>query len=228
MPDAQSDVHLRGRDVSHKHITTHSGSAQDSFAERSSDARVTHVAKANTPSSNQQKATYTDGAMITAQSSTKHRRRKRKRANSKRAKQDEQLIPIELPDSSSICVNVPSQGSIIFVDGGMFTNPPICPTIPLTDIKNNQHVIIIPVSGFKIPTDHLHLSAKGLFVTKANQPSQIILVPRGSSLKHTGMCQNLKASTSLCDALDGVESGTRTSNNRGSEKHAIHQSDQKY
>ena len=82
-----------------------------------------------------------------------------------------------------------------------------------TDIKNNQTVIVIPVSVFKIPREHLHLYEKGLVVKKANQPSQIILVPRASSLKYTGMYQNLKASTSLCNALDGVESGTRTSNN---------------
>jgi len=136
MPDAQSDVHLRGRDVSQSHITTHSGSAQDCLAERCSDDRVPHVAKANTPSSNRQKAAYTAGAVRTAQSLTKNRRRKRKRANTKRFKQDEQLIHIELPDSPSIFPNLQSQGSILFVDRGIVTNPPICPKPPMANIKN--------------------------------------------------------------------------------------------
>ena len=134
-PDAQSDVHLRGRDVSHKHITTHSGSAQDCFAEPSSDGCVTHVAKANTPSSNRQKAAYTAGAVRTTQSSTKNRRRKRKRVNTKRFKQDEQLIHIELPNSPSIFPNLQSQGSILVVDGGIVTNPPYAQNHPSQTLR---------------------------------------------------------------------------------------------
>jgi hypothetical protein len=265
MPDAQSDVHLRGRDVSQLHITTHSGSAQDCLAERCSDgcclqsmqtsatpliylmkssrseqedpkchlkecydARVTHVAKANTPSSNRQKAAYTAGAVRTSQSSTKNRRRKRKRANLKRTKQDEELFDIELPDSHSICTNIQSEGRILFVDGGIVTNPPICPKPPMTDINNNPTVIVIPACVFEIPRAHLHSDEKGLIMKKANGPSQIILVPRASSLQHTGMYKNLKNATSLCDALDSVESGMRTSNKRGNEKHVIHEADRKY
>ena len=195
MPDAQSDVHLRGRDVSQLHITTHSGSAQDCLAERCSDgcclqsmqtsatpliylmkssrseqedpkchlkecydARVTHVAKANTPSSNRQKAAYTAGAVRTSQSSTKNRRRKRKRANLKRTKQDEELFDIELPDSHSICTNIQSERRILFVDGGIITNPPICPKPPMTDINNNQTVIVIPACVFKIPRATIYYS----------------------------------------------------------------------
>ena len=51
IPDAQSDVHLRGCGVL-RHITNHSGSAQDYLADGCSHGRVPHVAKATPPSSN--------------------------------------------------------------------------------------------------------------------------------------------------------------------------------
>ena len=274
IPNAQSDVHLRDCGVL-RHITNHSGSAQDCFADGCSDGRVphvakastpssnrematnfagamtraqskrkqefvrtpplfaqedgrvTHVAKANSPSSNRQKAAYTAAAVTTAQSSHNSRRRKRKRANLKRNKQDEKLINIELPHSHSIVPDVQSQGRIIFVDGGVITNPPICPKPP-TDINNNQTVIVIPVSLFQIPRAHLDLTDKGLIVKNATGPSQIILVPRASSLQYTGMYQNLKNPSLLCDALDEVESGIRTSNKRGNGKHVIHEANRKY
>ena len=70
IPNAQSDVHLRDCGVL-RHITNHSGSAQDCFADGCSDGRVPHVAKASTPSSNREMVTKFAGAMTRAQSKRK-------------------------------------------------------------------------------------------------------------------------------------------------------------
>ena len=108
----------------------------------------------------------------------------------------------------------------------MVTTPPICHKPPIVDVNNNKPVVVLPVPILKTPQDHLHLYTKGLILKKTTQPSDIILIPRTTALKHIGMYNNVNASTSLCDALDGVESGMHTSNKRGSEKHAIHPQDQ--
>ena len=82
----------------------------------------------------------------------------------------------------------------------MDTNPPICPKLLVADLNDNKPVIELPVSVLKIPRDHLHLYAKGSILKKTTQPSDIILVPRATALKHTEMYNNVNASTSLCDA----------------------------
>jgi len=80
-PEAQSDVHLRGRDVSNKHITTHSGSAQDCFSER-----FCFVSDLNhgdeTPNVNSRpRLSNSETAVIAGESSPRSKRRKRKGIN---------------------------------------------------------------------------------------------------------------------------------------------------
>ena len=188
---------------------------------------VSKVAKANSNSSNRQKAASVKALVDTKMASKRSLRNQRERSRRKALKQVNALHSIQ-PDPKKAITHEAIKSSIVFVDGGDSNNPRICPQLPTCKKKQEMKpMLILSLSDGDLssPKTHLHDPERGLILP--GSPSQIILVPRVDSLKHTGM---LKPNTniSLINALDAVSEVSLSSSTRGQNRIVIRDRGIKY
>ena len=157
---------------------------------------VSFVAKSKSSSSGRQKAAFIKSKLIFVQSSAQSRRNKSRRARKKAKKQNDLLIPIEIPDGYLHKCDAPSIDTIVFVDGENVSNPRINPRIYIKPTKLNEsvptpEVVIVPISAFIVPLDHLPDPQMGLSYSIPDchreawttiSRKDILLVPREQAL----------------------------------------------
>jgi hypothetical protein len=96
---------------------------------------VTHISKANTSSSNRKKAAFMKSRVMYNSSSKRTKKNKNLCASKKKRKQDLELYEIMVPTIYNHIVHADElKTTILFVDGGTTTNPPINPYV--SDKKN--------------------------------------------------------------------------------------------
>ena len=192
---------------------------------------VTYLSRAATPSSNRKKAAFIRSTVKYELSSKHSQRRKTLRAKHKQTKQCDHLINVEVPSEFENVIHSDDlKNTILFVDGGAPSNPPIHPTIPTKDNRKNKTIRVLRIRNgdLYVPKEHMLCHDMGLVYKKSGSPSVFILVPRIDSLKWTGIYTNKFRSAELCDAFDGVESCIRASQERGGKKHVMREKDHKY
>ena len=194
---------------------------------------VTFLPKADTPSSNRQKAAYMKAATTFTKSTHKGQKNKTKRANKKARKQKQQLLPVVLPPNSPTYTSEFLSSHHVFVDGGNRDNPAINPAIDTGRSKSKKttkpkkttpiHVLSMAKHDLFIPSTHYMNHNQGLIFKLSSGPSQFILVPRQVALQKTG-----GSSIQLCHALDAIQAVQRETAPRGSTRIIIRDEGQKY
>ena len=201
---------------------------------------VSWIPKSKSASSKRIKAAYMAAEVHNNGSTKKNKRRKIQRSNKKEIKQRNHLIHVELPQSFRTFSQEETQENDIFVDGGDPLNTRITPKV-LRNVTSSEKkpVIVKPLIVLKIadndlyvPEHHLMDPTKGLTVfhtnNLTNQPKPFVLCPRINSLSSTAQLNNLDVTTALCDALDSIERAMTCSSKRGSQKHVIHDTTNKF
>jgi len=120
---------------------------------------VSHISKAKTPSSSRQKVAIIKSAKTFQSSSSRSRQNKNARARLKALKQLKVLLPVIPPlECNTIYKKEGLCGNIVFVDGGLDSNPRINPAPPPKNKdKVNPLVRILSISQgeLDVPTHHL-------------------------------------------------------------------------
>lgn len=190
---------------------------------------ASHVSKANTPSSNRQKAAVMKSTVTMENSSKRSKNNKQSRAKKKSKKILNVLLPISISTQCEAVYNTLCRDAVVFVDGGAHPNPPIQPILPPSTNKTNKrvHILSIRYGELRIINSHLFQPMKGLrYSPPLSSPSQVILVPRRIVLEQS--CKKITLTTSLCEALEAVEDNMRTSQERGGSKFVIREKCDKY
>ena len=147
---------------------------------------------------------------------------------------------MELPKSFKRFTQQETRKNDIFVDGGDHSNPRISPKVPKDATSSEKKPVTVKLLIVLSTTDndlygpehHFMDPTKGLTVfpnnNPTNQPKPFVLCPRINCLSSTGQLNNLDVTTALCNALDEIEKAMRCSAKRGSQKHVIHETKNKF
>ena len=191
---------------------------------------VTFLPKANTSTSNRQKAAYMKSVTTLAKSTSKSKRSKNIRAHKKSRNQKQHLVPVHLPPDSATYPSDFLNSSLVFIDGGNLDSPAINPVIDGKGKKKPKpmHILSVRNNDLFVPTSHFSDHNRGLMFKPSVGPSQFILVPRQAALQTTGCLTKPARSTQLCTALDNIQSAQRSTDSRGTDRIVIRDNLQKY
>ena len=183
---------------------------------------MSKVAKANSNSSNRQKAAFMKSLVDIQKASKCSHRNQRERSRRKALKQANTLDLIH-PDPGKAITHEVINSFIVFIDGGDCNNPRMHPQLPVLKGKNKQEpkpMRILSLSDDDLSSPKVHLNHPECGLILPGSPTQILLVPRADSLKHMGM-HKPENNASLANALDAVSQATLSSSIRGHDRIVI-------